>query len=598
MQDLNLAVIGNCMLGALINRRGRYVWCCYPRLDGDPVFCSLLRDRGDASDGFLDVELEGLASTQQSYWGNSAVLVTTLTDASGATIRITDFAPRFKHYARIARSPMLVRKIEPVSGTCLIRIRARPRFRYGAIEPERRLESNHLSFSSPDLSLRITTDVSVTYIAEEVKFALQTPVHLVLGPDDSPSEAIDVMVRDYLEQTVDYWHDWCRYLSVPFEWQDVVLRAAITLKLCSFDDSGAIVAALTTSIPEAPNTGRNWDYRYCWPRDAYFVVHALNRLGATRTMEDYIRFIANITALEPEGRLKPLYPIVPGTSLEERIVEGLDGYRGMGPVRVGNAAAAQAQHDAYGSVVMAAAQMFFDQRLPRPGDIALFQILEKLGNQAVLLGLEPDASLWEYRGRTRVHTFSSVMCWAACSRLARIATRLGLAERSVYWWEQSDRLRRTILERAWNSEEQSFVESFGGKDLDASLLLLHDVGFVSAADPRFLGTVAAVERHLLNGRHLLRYAAADDFGLPKTAFAVCTLWYVDALAAIGRRDEAREIFEHVLSCRNHLGMLSEDIDPATGELWGNYPQTYSMVGLIVSAMRLSKTWEEAFWRNW
>ena len=384
--------------------------------------------------------------------------------------------PRFKHYARIARPPMLVRKIEPVSGTCLIRIRARPRFGYGAIEPERRLESNHLSFSSPDLSLRITTDVSVTYIAEEVKFALQTPVHLVFGPDDSPSEAIDGMVRDYLEQTVDYWHEWCRYLSVPFEWQDAVLRAAITLKLCSFDESGAIVAALTTSIPEAPNTERNWDYRYCWPRDAYFVVHALNRLGATRTMEDYIRFIATITALEPEGRLKPLYPIVPGTSLEERIVEGLDGYRGMGPVRVGNAAAGQAQHDAYGSVVMAAAQMFFDQRLPRPGDIALFQILE-------------------------------------------------------------------------------------------------------------------------NGRHLLRYAAADDFGLPKTAFAVCTLWYVDALAAIGRRDEAREIFEHVLSCRNYLGLLSEDIDPATGELWGNYPQTYSMVGLIVSAMRLSKTWEEAFWRN-
>ena len=334
--------------------------------------------------------------------------------------------PRFKHYARIARPPMLVRKIEPVSGTCLIRIRARLRFGYGAIEPERMLESNHLSFSSPDLSLRITTDVSVTYIAEEVKFALQTPVHLVFGPDDSPSEAIDVMVRDYLEQTVDYWHEWCRYLSVPFEWQDAVLRAAITLKLCSFDESGAIVAALTTSIPEAPNTERNWDYRYCWPRDAYFVVHALNRLGATRTMEDYIRFIATITALEPEGRLKPLYPIVPGTSLEERIVEGLDGYRGMGPVRVGNAAAGQAQHDAYGSVVMAAAQMF--RRLPRPGDIALFQILEAGIRRCCSTGPTRPLGI---SGRTRVHTFSSVMCWAACSRLARIATRLGLAERSV-----------------------------------------------------------------------------------------------------------------------------------------------------------------------
>ena len=596
MQDLNLAVIGNCTLGALIDRRGRYVWCCYPRLDGDPIFCNLLRDATD--DGLFDVEMEGLTSSHQYYLGNSAILITELTDEAGATLRITDFAPRFKHYERVARPAMLIRQIEPVSGTCLVRIRTRPRFGYGSIEPSPVLGSNHLSFVSADLAVRFTTDAPVAYLAQEVPFALQAPVHIILGPDETTAETIDVLVREYRDRTEAYWHEWCRFLSIPFEWQEAVLRAAITLKLCSFEETGAIVSALTTSIPEAPQSGRNWDYRYCWLRDAYFVVHALNQLGATQTMEHYLRFITDLSALEPGGRLKPLYSIVPGqTPLEEQVMDGLKGYRGMGPVRIGNAAIHQVQHDCYGSVIMAAAQMFFDQRLPRPGGVELFRLLERLGTQATIVGLEPDASLWEYRGRLRVHTFSVAMCWAACSRLARIAKRLDLEERSAYWWQEADRLRRAIHENAWSGQHNSFVDSFGGQDVDASLLLLHEIGFISASDPRFLGTVTAIEQHLRRGNHLIRYATEDDFGIPRTSFTVCTLWYIDALAAIGRREEGREIFEHLLSCRNHLGLLSEDIDPDTGELWGNFPQTYSMVGLIVSAMRLSKSWDEAFWRS-
>jgi GH15 family glucan-1,4-alpha-glucosidase len=270
----------------------------------------------------------------------------------------------------------------------------------------------------------------------------------------------------------------------------------------------------------------------------------------------------------------------------------------MGPVRVGNLAEQQVQNDAYGSIILAAAQMFFDQRLPVPGDVALFQRLERLGERAALSALEPDAGPWEYRGRREVHTFSSVMCWVACDRLAKIADALGIADRAAYWRRTANDLRTTILDRAFDTAQNTFVSTLGGSDIDASLLLLQEIGFVSATDPRFLGTVAAVERVLRRGNHLLRYAAPDDFGVPHTSFTVCTLWYIDALVAIGRRDEARELFEHVLSCRNHVGLLSEDIDPATGELWGNFPQTYSLVGLIASAMRLSKTWEAAFWRGW
>jgi GH15 family glucan-1,4-alpha-glucosidase len=207
---------------------------------------------------------------------------------------------------------------------------------------------------------------------------------------------------------------------------------------------------------------------------------------------------------------------------------------------------------------------------------------------------KPDAGMWELRTKSRVHTYSSVMCWAGADRLAKIAKRLELPERAAFWRENADRIRAVILEKAFDTKQNTFVESFGGSEVDGSLLLLLELDFIDAADPRFIGTVEAVERRLKRGQHLFRYAQEDDFGVPQTAFNVCTFWYIDALAAVGRGDEARELFENMLRCRNPLGLLSEDIDPDTGELWGNFPQTYSMVGFINSAMQLSKSWREAF----
>jgi GH15 family glucan-1,4-alpha-glucosidase len=377
-----------------------------------------------------------------------------------------------------------------------------------------------------------------------------------------------------------------------------VIRAGITLKLCAFEETGGIVAAVTTSIPEAPDTERNWDYRFCWLRDAYFVVYALNMLGATRTMEDFIRYITNVAALDPDHRLRPVYAIVPGRSIGEHIATALEGYRGMGPARIGNAAEGQAQHDIYGSVILAASQMFFDRRLPRLGDTALFERLEKLGAWAASLALEPDASLWEFRGKSAVHTYSAAMCWAACDRLADIARALGRVDRAKHWQGEAERIKAAVLRDGWNQRLGSFVDVFGGEELDASLLLLCEIGIVEPQDPRFLGTLKAVEARLRHGNHMFRYRAPDDFGTPKTAFTVCTFWYINALVAVGRKDEARQIFESVLACRNHVGLLSEDIAPESGELWGNFPQSYSMVGLIVSAMRLSRSWEVAFRHGW
>jgi GH15 family glucan-1,4-alpha-glucosidase len=364
--------------------------------------------------------------------------------------------------------------------------------------------------------------------------------------------------------------------------------------LSSFAETGGIVAALTTSLPEAPHSGRNWDYRYCWLRDAYFVVKALNAIGATRTMEDFISFILSIAG--EQDVLKPVYGIVPSDDLTEWIAPDLKGFEGHGPVRIGNAAVEQVQHDAYGSVILSAVPMFFDARLPRPGDERLFRVIEKLARQCAALALEPDAGIWEFRGRNRVHTHSAAMCWAGISRAGAIAARLGFAERAAYWNGLADGIGTTLLARVWNTKRQAFTAAEGVDDMDASVLLLPELGLIEASDPRFAATVTAIEKDLVHGRHVMRYTAEDDFGLPETEFLVCRFWLIDALAAQGRREEARERYQDAVALRNHYGLLAEDIHPETGALWGNFPQTYSMAGVILSAMRLSQSWEDRYWR--
>ncbi len=593
MGNLELAMIGNCSIAALLDEKARIVWCCFPRFDGDPMFCALLR-KGDAEDGFTSVELAGQVRAKQVYRRNTAIVETTLVADDGSAIRITDFAPRFKDKGRTFRPMMLVRRIEPLAGRPRITVLMRPACAYGASVPEVTQGSNHIRYVAPGLALRLTTDVPLSYIREERGFMLERPATMLMGPDESLPTGIAETGRDYFERTEEYWFEWCRYLSLPFEWQTEVMRAAITLKLSNYEESGAIIAAVTTSIPEAPGTARNWDYRFCWLRDSYFVVHALNRLGVTRTMEGYLRFLINVATVEDVEDLQPVFGITQERALDEWEATALDGYRGMGPVRVGNLAYRQIQNDGYGHVVLAATQSFFDARLRRPGDASLFAQLETLGERAAAKWDQPDAGPWEYRSRASVHTFSAILCWAACDRLRKIADRLDLPERSAYWRGQAEAIRAAVLEHAWNAERRLMAATFGGRELDASLLLMGELGFLAYDDPRYEGTVAAIEKALRRGKHLHRYVDRDDFGEPTTAFNVCSFWFIDALAGMGRMQEAREHFEEMLRARNKMGLLSEDLDPVTGELWGNFPQTYSMVGLINSAMRLSRKWEDAF----
>jgi GH15 family glucan-1,4-alpha-glucosidase len=592
MSNLDMALIGNCTIGALVDARANITWGCFPRFDGDPVFCSLLRETDDY--GYFVIELADCERTEQSYLENTAILMTRLYDRHGGSIEITDFAPRFGQYGRMFRPMMLVRRIKRLTGSPRIILRLRPACDDGAGRPEVTWGSNHIRYVAPSIALRLTTDASLTALLQEAPFFLEDTVTLLLGADETVHDAVGEVGRRFLEETIQYWQEWVRFLGIPYEWQEAVIRAAITLKLNAYDDTGAIVAAMTTSIPEAAGSGRNWDYRYCWLRDGYFVVNALNRLGATRTMERYIGYIVNVAANSGGERLQPVYGIDGRAELDEREVPSLAGYRGMGPVRIGNLAYRQIQHDVYGSAILAATHIFFDQRLTRRGDQALFRRLELLGEQAIRCYDQPDAGLWELRGSARVHTFSAVMCWAACHRLALIAGRLGLAERAAWWHEQSQLIHGNISQRAWNKTRGAFVATFEGDSMDASLLLLAEVGFLDATDPRFAATVGAVEKDLRRGDFIFRYVEKDDFGEPENAFLVCTFWYVNALAALNRRDEARELFEKLLARRNHHGLLAEHIDPDTGEQWGNFVQTYSMVGLINAAIRLSLRWDQAF----
>lgn len=593
--SLELGLIGNCQIGALINEQGEIVWCCLPRFDGDPVFCSLLNEHPDGEgSGYCTVELLDHVSTEQFYIPNTAVIVTRMTDKHGAIIEITDFAPRFHQYGRMFMPMMIIRKIKRIGGTPRICVRVRPMYEYGSHPCSVTHGSHHIRYVAPAWVLRLTTDVSVTAVLGETPFFLEDTATLILGPDETIQDAIGELSRRFLEETIANWHDWVRDLSIPYEWQDEVIRAAITLKLNTFEDTGAIIAAVTTSIPEAPHSGRNWDYRYCWLRDSYFVVNALNRLSTTNTMERYLSYLINIVAGSPDGRIQPVYGIDGRAQLDEQEIISLPGYRNMGPVRVGNQACEQVQHDVYGSAILAVAHVFFDRRLAHRGVHNLFARLEKLGEMSFTFHNQPDSGPWETRNILRINTFSSIMCWAACDRLAKIAVHLGLTQKAVYWKNKADQIHATICARAWNEKKQAFAGFFEGDALDATLLLLHDIGFLPADDPRFAKTVAAIERELKRGNYIFRYVETDDFGIPENAFVVCTCWYIYALAALNRIDEARDLFAHLLSKRNHHGLLAEHIDPRTGEQWGNFVQTYSMVGLINSAIRLSKRWDSAF----
>ena len=598
MTSLSLGLIGNGSIGALIDAQGSVAWCCFPRFDGDPVFCSLLGgDSPGARPGVFTIELEGVDRIEQHYIDDTPILVTRLTDANDGGVEITDFCPRYEESDKLFCPRLLVRQVRQIGGKPRIRVRLDPAADYGCANRPHALGAGYVSYAG-DQALRLTTDAPTEAIVDGEPFHFDRTITMIFGLDEPAVNLTGAAKVHFgisemtsfgatmLRRTTEYWRGWTRPLRAPSEWRDAVVRAAITLKLNVYEPTGAIIASMTTSIPEAPDSGRTWDYRYCWPRDAFFTADALYRLGDSRTVERYLAFLLRVASASDDSHLVPIYAVDGKQIPDERIVECLAGYRGMGPVHVGNKASEQAQHDLYGEAVLTAESLF------QPGtNKELFARLEAFGEHAARLYEVPDAGLWELRGAERVHTFSSVMCWAACDRLAKYAASLRLADRAEYWGSRATTIHEVISRRSWNVKLNAFAATMDGDTLDASLLLMPRLGFIEAKDPRFLGTVAAIESQLKHGDFVYRYVERDDFGVPENAFLVCTFWYIEALAAIGgpRREEGRRLFEKVLSARNKHGLLAEDLDPRTLEQWGNFPQTYCMAGIIDCALALSKT---------
>ncbi len=593
MSQLDYGLIGNCQISALVSKRGSVDWCCMPRFDSESVFARLLDEENG---GFWLIEpYEGEWISHQEYLRNTNVLRTTFRHpANGDAFELLDFMPRFDQSHGFHRPAEIMRILRPLQGTPRVVVRLRPRPGYGREQPRPTPVSSGVVYTGTHTEFHLRCDVPVTHVLGETPFELKSTARFVFSYGVPFEGEIRFDVEETFERTIAYWKTWAKHCNIPFEFQDQVLRSALALKLHIFEDTGAIIAATTTSIPEGPEPGRTWDYRYCWLRDAYFVVNALNRLGQFEEMESFFRYLQNVCASEPSRVLQPVYGIGGERELIENEIPWLKGFRGLGPVRVGNAAYKMEQHDVYGEMVLAIAPTFFDRRLDRTDQSQALRNVEQLVEKAIRFFDMPDAGIWEFRGEKKHSVFSKLMNWAAVDRGVRIAGHIGRDDLVVQWSPIRERMRQDIEKNAWNECVGYFSQSYGGDSPDAANLLIPSLNFLSCRDERMQKTIDSYERILRVGRGVYRYRSPDDFGVPTTTFTVCAFWLCDALWGAGRKAEARELFSSVIHRANHLGLLSEDMDPESGELWGNFPQTYSHVGLINTAMRVSQYWEDAF----
>jgi GH15 family glucan-1,4-alpha-glucosidase len=584
LEDIGL--VGNCQFSALIERSGSVVWCCLPRFDSDPVFGRLL----DEEDGghFTITPAEGGRGTQR-YLENTNVLETRFESESGS-FRVLDFAPRFQQFGRMFRPTHLVRVVEPLSGAPWVRVVCEPKLGWAKTEPQRVTGSNHIDYLGFKNPLRFTTDVPLSYVGTR-PFALTERKYFALTWGTPIEEPLAPLCERFLNETTRYWERWVKHCNIPALYQREVIRSALALKLHCYEDTGAIVASMTTSIPEAPGSGRTWDYRFCWLRDSYYVLGAFRLLGHFEEREAFTNYLLNIAGGSRDLQLSPLYRVDCSSDLEEVVMDNWRGFEGEGPVRVGNGAATHAQHDIYGEMVLSVAPVFLDERFHAERSKSTFELVERLARKAIEVAGTPDAGIWEYRTEWQPQTFSSLMCWAAADRMAHIAALHEPALESRFR-ESAGRIRDEIVRRAWNPEVGSFTGSYGGRDLDASLLQMAPLRVLPRDDAKLQRTIDAIWKGLSRDGWLFRYQLDDGFGRPTVAFTLCTFWLVEALEATGRDADAKAVMEQIHTALSPLGLLSEDYETATQRMWGNFPQAYSHVGLIRAAFAASPNWSE------
>jgi alpha,alpha-trehalase len=578
-------LIGDGSTAALVGRDGAISWMCAPRFDSPPVFCRILDARRG---GAFTIAPEGMVESRQYYEPDTAVLVTEMRGPAGS-VRVTD-ALTLRQGADLTEDAAagrceLLRSVEALSGGARLRVEIEPR---GGAKVEARSGGLSLSsLSQPHLDLQLTSSLpleglrSVMELSEGASLSLALRWGCAAIGRHKPLSAEASLIA-----TREAWRRWAARISYEGPRKEIVRRSALTLKLLDHFESGALVAAPTSSLPEVIGGERNWDYRYSWLRDTAFTVYALNRIGCP---EEALGFLGwALDAVERGGRPKALYTLDGAGPPPERADEELEGYRGSRPARWGNAAAEQIQHDVYGEILDCAYKW-----AAHCGKIdeKLWQRLRRLIEAAVREWRNPDHGIWEVRTQGRVFTYSAAMCQVALDRGARMVERFKLPGEAATWRAEADEIRRAILDEAWDEKLGSLTQHLGGGGLDASLLCLPLRHVIPADHPKMVATTAAIAELLSAGGGLLYrylpYVSPDGLAGTEGAFLICSFWMVDNLAYQGRLDEAIDLFDSLCDRANALGLLPEQVDPSSGAFLGNFPQAFSHVGLISSAVNLT-----------
>ncbi|WP_406826038.1 glycoside hydrolase family 15 protein [Pedobacter sp. KACC 23697] len=575
-------IIGNCAFIAHVNKNTDISWLCWPRFDSPFVFGSLLDKK---KGGEFSILPQGEFTSNQYYIENTNVLRTEITAEDGK-YRITDFAPRFHLYERYFKPLMFIRKIEPLEGNPRITIKCEPVCDYGKGKMKSSRGSNHIDYLGCDENIRLSTNVSLTYIIDEKAFVLNEAKYLIMTYGQNLEAPVVSTAENFLRETISYWRLWIKHSSIAGFYQPFVIRSALVLKIHQYEDTGAIIAASTTSLPESPGSTRNWDYRYCWLRDSHYVLTSLNHIGHFEEMEKYFNYLSDISHAE-DKRYQPLYGIAGEREITERTLDHLDGYKGEQPIRIGNQAYEHIQNDIYGQVLISMLPLYTDHRFVFSERSDSVKWIESVLSKIERTIDEKDAGIWEFRNIANMHCYSNLFQWAGAQAALKMAKTIGnedFEKRAMILIDKA----AAHIEACYDPERKVYTNAVGSPHLDASTLQLIMMNYLDPASDRAKDHLIALEKELKTEDGLFyRYLHADDFGKPKTTFLICAFWYVEALACVGRTDEAIKEFENIIKYCNHLLLFSEDVDAKTGSQWGNFPQAYSHVGLMNAAYRIA-----------
>lgn len=588
MNNLDYGIIGNCQSAALISKTGSLEWCCLPNFDSASAFAKILDVK---KGGSFDIIVSDDYEISQKYIQSTNILVTKWDNGTDA-FEFIDFMPRYKEESNDSyyTQPEVIRYVNHLSGNPKFKVNYNPKLNYakGVTTNEIKedyIRSQYKEEAYESLFLYSSFDYETILKGEEITLTQSHGYFLISYHEKLLSQSLN---REFLklERTRVYWMNWAEKTTEYKHYNDEILRSALVLKLLSYDQSGAVLAAATTSLPETIGEVRNWDYRFCWIRDASMVIKVISGLGHTRVAKRFLEFIISIVPVKDE-KMQIMYGINGQKNLTEEILEHLEGYKGSSPVRVGNAAYEQKQNDIYGILLDVIYQQFVEFKNTLSNSEELWTISKSMVNIVKNNWRKADKGIWEFRTEERHFTFSKLLCWVAVDRAIKIAELLGKKANHNKWIDLRAEIHKDIYDNAWNEEVQAYTQSYGSDDLDASTLLMENYDFIDAKDPRFVSTVQATERELCNNGLMYRYKNKDDFGLPSSSFTICTFWMINSLYKIGERKKAKKYFDQLLGYSNHLGLFSEDIDFESKRLLGNFPQAYSHLALIETAINFS-----------